>query len=136
MNHVDQAQLSPVRTRPEPVPLPYGLTADDLLPLFGSGTVLGRLTCHGSHRKQGLHGGANSCIVTLVLVTPFGRRLRQTVFIKATADSAEREADATACPLTHLRVRSRVQSAPEDALLECRCGCIRSRYVVVGQELE
>ncbi len=94
MTHVDQAELSPVRTRPEPVPLPYGLTVDDLLPLFGSGALLGRLTCHGSHRKQGLHGGSNSCIVTLVLVTPSGRKLRQTVFIKATTNSVEREADA------------------------------------------
>ncbi|HZJ39947.1 MAG TPA: hypothetical protein VFD20_03220, partial [Demequina sp.] len=39
-------------------------------------------------------------------------------------------------PPTHLRVHSRVQSAPVDALLDCRCRCIRLRHVVGGQALE
>ena len=43
---------------------------------------------------------------------------------------------ASAVPPTHLRVHSRVQSAPVDALLECRCRCVRSGHVVGGQELE
>ncbi len=94
MHPVDQAQLSPVRTRPEQVPLPYGLIAGDVHRVVGPGAPAGTLTCRRSHRKQGLHGGANSCIVTLVLRAGDGTTLRRTVFIKAVANAAEREAEA------------------------------------------
>jgi hypothetical protein len=83
------AALSPVLISGSAVPLPYGLTWDDLghcLPEFGTGEGA---RAWRSYEKQGLHGGENSQILTLSYPALDGRPRKQTLFLKRIQEHRE-----------------------------------------------
>lgn len=94
MDRFSQAALSPVMEARRPRPLPYGLTASDLLPILADAPAnIASLECFTAYRTQGLHGEQNSCAVTLGYRADDGVRNERTVFVKRTMDAASREAD-------------------------------------------
>ena len=94
MNPFEPSHLSPLPKTPIECALPYDLGWDDLqkvLPGFeeGPGT---RAQAFSSHEKQGLHGGPNSCILTLRYPTGEHQFRSETVFMKRAADPRNMEA--------------------------------------------
>ena len=88
-------KLSPVPIEPVACDLPYGLAWHDLgaiLPDF-HGASTDNAQAFLSHHKQGLHGGANSCILTLVYPTGARDPRSMTVFVKQTVSQADMEAE-------------------------------------------
>lgn len=79
--------LSPVRTAPSEVRLPYGLTWADVgpcLPRFDE-TKANEARALLTYGKQGLSGGVTSCILSLEYPSEDRRRRTETVFIKQAA---------------------------------------------------
>lgn len=75
---------------PAPCELPYGLSWEDLRPVLPDADFArGQPQAFESHRKQGLHGGANSCILTLRYSDGHAEAHSTPVFIKTT-DGPER----------------------------------------------
>ncbi len=95
MNLFNPENLSPLPTPLLACQLPYGLTWDDLLP------VLPRFNARrhhlarafASHRKQGLNGGENSIILTLLYPGGEDELLSQIVFAKSQNNPLHMEAE-------------------------------------------
>lgn len=67
MNRFEPSNLSPLPKAPVACALPYDLTWEDLQPILPDFDEQGDTgpQAFTSYEKQGLHGGANSCILTL-----------------------------------------------------------------------
>jgi hypothetical protein len=86
------ARLSPVPVEPRPCALPYGLSWRDLrIVLPGFTTPVGARSWI-AYEKQGLHGGATSCILTLGYPVAGGRERTETAFLKHAVDPSKAEA--------------------------------------------
>jgi hypothetical protein len=82
------ARLSPLAKPPLACPLPYGLTWDDLqahLPGYNKHAE-SQAQAFESYEKQGLHGGANSCILTLTYPVVQNQFQSETIFAKKIED--------------------------------------------------
>ena len=86
--------------------------------------------------RSGLELAETDCTLTDPLLTAYAQMIDLFWTFKREEEVAKIDQRLAAIPPTHLRVHSRVQSAPVDALLDCRCRCIRLRHVVGGQALE
>lgn len=94
MNPFTPSRLSPVPKKLVSCPLPYDLTWDDLqkvLPGFEESQRI-HAEAFSSYEKQGLNGGANSCILTLRYPIGENQFRSESVFIKHAADPENREA--------------------------------------------
>jgi hypothetical protein len=86
------ARLSPVQIRARPCALPYGLAWSDLREcLPGFVTAIGARSWV-AYEKQGLNGGATSCILTLGYPSTDGLERTETVFVKQAIDPTTAEA--------------------------------------------
>jgi hypothetical protein len=94
MNLFDPASLSPLSIAPVPCALPYDLTWDDLRPALPGFTAGGETAAQAfiAHEKQGLHGGENSCILTLRYPDAGGVIRSETIFVKHATNAAQFEA--------------------------------------------
>lgn len=94
MNPYLPANLSPLAKAPRRCALPYGLTWDDLRPFLPDFAERGgaQAQAFAAYEKQGLNGGANSCILTLRYPSRRDRFRSETVFIKHTVDLEKAEA--------------------------------------------
>jgi hypothetical protein len=93
-NPFDTANLSPLAIPPRPIPLPYGLTWDDLRSIL-AGFAQDRAAAAQAfiaYEKQGLHGGPNSCILTLRYPDPDGAFRSEVLFVKHVTNPAQFEA--------------------------------------------
>jgi hypothetical protein len=94
MNPFEPANLSPLPKAPLACALPYDLTWDDLRPILPDFDERGSAGAQAfaSHEKQGLHGGSNSCILTIRYPAGENQFRSETIFIKHTADPKNAEA--------------------------------------------
>lgn len=93
MNPFEPINLSPVPKKLVACPLPYDLTWEDFqkaLPDFAVSQSV-QAEAFSSYEKQGLNGGANSCILTLRYPTRENQFRSETVFIKRATDPKNRE---------------------------------------------
>ena len=94
MNPFESTSLSPLARPPLACALPYNLTWSDLRPIL-SDLDEGRSPgpqAFLSHEKQGLHGGPNSCILTIRYPATENQFRSETVFVKHIEDPREAEA--------------------------------------------
>jgi len=93
MNPFEPARLSPLPKTPVPCLLPYDLTWDDLGSILPGFEQEGNtMQAFSSYEKQGLNGGANSCILTLRYPVEENQFRSETIFIKRATDMGSREA--------------------------------------------
>ncbi|HXQ33964.1 MAG TPA: hypothetical protein VN843_08135 [Anaerolineales bacterium] len=93
MNPFEPASLSPMPKTPVPCLLPYNLTWDDLRSILpGFEPESNTIQAFSSYEKQGLNGGANSCILTLRYLVEENQFRSETIFIKRATDMGSREA--------------------------------------------
>ena len=93
-NPFEPSNLSPVAKKPVACALPYDLTWDDLqsiLPGFEESQSI-HAQAFSSYEKQGLNGGANSCILTLCYPAGENQFRSETVFMKHATDPRSMEA--------------------------------------------
>ena len=95
MNPFEPSSLSPAPKKLVACPLPYDLTWSDLekaLPDFELSLSV-QAEAFSSFEKQGLNGGANSCILTLRYPTRENQFRSETVFLKRASSAKNREAE-------------------------------------------
>lgn len=93
MNPFEPANLSPLPKTPVPCLLPYDLIWDDLQNILpGFEQESNTIQAFSSYEKQGLNGGANSCILTLRYLDQEKQFRSETVFIKRALDPRSSEA--------------------------------------------
>ncbi|MBE0695805.1 MAG: hypothetical protein IH586_02675 [Anaerolineaceae bacterium] len=119
MNPYEPDMLSPVPKTLASCRLPYSLTWEDLQPILPGFNQqhTSQAQAFSSHEKQGLHGGDNSCILTLRY--PSGKNSFQSkvVFIKFQSDPQKEEAQkyrflsSQGVPTPHLLVALRKEKA-------------------------